>query len=65
MFVLDLIADVYTQKKQDWGGDERYPWLPAILLVWVRNNNESPNGLKVAEILISKEAKRETTNCAV
>ena len=66
MFVLDLIADVYMQeKKQALRADERYPSLPAILLLWVMNNIESPNCLKVAEILISKEAKRETTNCAV
>ena len=66
MFVLDLIADVYMQeKKQSLLADERYPSLPAILLLWVMNNIESPNCLKVAEILISKEAKRETINCAV
>ena len=66
MFVLDLIADVYMQeKKQALRADERYLSLPAIFLLWVMNNIESPNCLTVAEILISKEAKRETTHSAV
>ena len=64
--VLDLIADVYMQeKKQALRADERYPSLPAILLLRVMGNIENPNCLKVAEMLLSKEAKRETTNCAV
>ena len=65
MAVLDLITDVYMQEKQALRADERYPSLPAILLLWVMDNLENPNCLKVAEMLISKEARRETTNCAV
>ena len=66
MAVLHLITDVYMQeKKQALRADERYPSLPAILLLWVMDNLENPNCLKVAEMLISKEARRETTNCAV